>query len=153
MPNSLFINDGAHNYVYLYSAFGGQGAAWTASSGFEEWALGEGDAVGSISGTKYRDADGNLATTGDRTALSGWTIYIDGDNDNIFDAGEIFTTTNASGQYVFDTLLPGTYTIREVVQTGWHQLSPPVRANIRSPSLVATATPATISSTARTTRR
>ena len=38
IPDSFFINDAAHRYVTLYSAFGQQ-AGWSAGGGFEEWGL------------------------------------------------------------------------------------------------------------------
>ena len=123
IPVSYFSTNPNLQYVYVYSQFGSQ-AGWSTSATPEEWALGAGEALGSISGTKFRDADGNLATTNDRTPLSGWTIYIDANGSNTLDAGDISTTTNASGNYSFDTLLAGTYTIREVVQPGYTQLSP-----------------------------
>ncbi|RVC56014.1 hypothetical protein EN779_25685, partial [Mesorhizobium sp. M4B.F.Ca.ET.088.02.2.1] len=46
--------------------------------------------LGSISGHKFEDADGSLATTGDQTAVGGWTItlYNDANHNNIADAGE-----------------------------------------------------------------
>jgi hypothetical protein len=37
--NDLFINDTAHRYVTLYSAFGQQGGTWGSDGGFEEWGL------------------------------------------------------------------------------------------------------------------
>src|SRR5262245_44000883 len=36
IPDSFFINDAAHRYVTLYSAFGLQGNGWGADGGFEE---------------------------------------------------------------------------------------------------------------------
>lgn len=38
IPDSFFINDAAHRYVTLYSAFGQQ-AGWESAGGFEEWGL------------------------------------------------------------------------------------------------------------------
>src|SRR5215468_6336919 len=38
IPDSAFINDTAHRYVYLYSAFGTQ-SGWSADGGFEEWGV------------------------------------------------------------------------------------------------------------------
>jgi protocatechuate 3,4-dioxygenase beta subunit len=65
-------------------------------------------------------------------------VYIDTDNDGVFDGGEsgiagvtlnLFdnnnqfvgtTTTNAAGYYEFTNLMPGTYTVREVQPTGFY---------------------------------
>ncbi|MDX8482400.1 SdrD B-like domain-containing protein, partial [Mesorhizobium sp. VK24D] len=83
--------------------------------------------TGSISGHKYVDADGNLATTGDESAVSGWTItlYNDANHNNIADAGEQVaqTTTDGSGFYQFTNLSPGDYLIKEEDRSGWTHLS------------------------------
>ncbi|BCM19021.1 SdrD B-like domain-containing protein [Mesorhizobium sp. J8] len=83
--------------------------------------------LGSISGHKYVDADGNLATTGDETAVSGWTIslYNDANHNNTADAGELVatTTTDGNGVYQFKNLLPGDYLIQEEDRTGWTHLT------------------------------
>ncbi|TIV23423.1 MAG: hypothetical protein E5W02_05875, partial [Mesorhizobium sp.] len=84
--------------------------------------------LGSISGHKYVDADGSLATTGDETGVSGWTItlYNDANHDNVADASEQVaqTTTDGSGAYQFTGLLPGDYIIKEEDKAGWTHLSP-----------------------------
>ncbi|WP_292231552.1 SdrD B-like domain-containing protein, partial [Mesorhizobium sp.] len=84
--------------------------------------------LGSISGHKYLDADGSLATTGDRTAVQGWTItlYNDANHNNVADAGEQVaqTTTDVNGLYQFTGLVPGDYLIKEQDQAGWTHLSP-----------------------------
>jgi uncharacterized repeat protein (TIGR01451 family) len=71
----------------------------------------------SISGIKYEaDADGGLGSV-----LGGWTIelYLDG---NL--VGQ--TTTDAStGAYSFTNLLPGNYTLQEVLESGWTQIFAP----------------------------
>src|SRR5215475_5496437 len=38
IPDSFFINDTSHRYVYLYSAFGFQ-SGWSSDGGFEEWGV------------------------------------------------------------------------------------------------------------------
>src|SRR4029079_8043810 len=80
------------------------------------------------SGHKLEDADGNLATTGDRTPVENWTVtlYKYHNHDNICDTCEQVaqTTTDASGAYEFTGLLPGDYLIKEEDQAGWTHLSP-----------------------------
>ena len=64
IPDSYFINDAAHRYVTLYSAFGEQGGAWSAGSGFEEWGLGQTSGVSSaLSVHKTATVDGGTADT------------------------------------------------------------------------------------------
>lgn len=77
---------------------------------------------GSISGHKWNDADGLADTTDDRTPVEGWTIFIDANGNGVLDDGEKKTTTGPDGKYSFANLLPGTYTIAEVLTAGWIQL-------------------------------
>ena len=76
------------------------------------------------SGHKYEDqnADGSLSASDKQHPLSGWTIYIDANNNNSLDQGETQTTTDANGAFSFPGLKPGTYTFREVISdhAGWH---------------------------------
>ena len=88
IPDSFFINDAAHRYVTLYSAFGEQ-AGWSSGGGFEEWGLhGESGGVQSaFSVHKTASVPGGTADTAGEvisysitvsntgnTALSGITV-------------------------------------------------------------------------------
>ncbi|HKS60538.1 MAG TPA: hypothetical protein VJT13_02495 [Xanthobacteraceae bacterium] len=88
IPDSFFINDAAHRYVTLYSAFGQQ-EGWNSGGGFEEWGLhGESGGVQSVfSVHKTASVPGDTAdTVGEvisysisvsntgNTALSGITV-------------------------------------------------------------------------------
>jgi hypothetical protein len=55
---------------------------------------------------------------------SGWMIYIDLDNDSIVDSNEMFTSTDASGDWTLSGLSAGTYKVRQVLQAGWVQTIP-----------------------------
>ncbi|MFC1568929.1 GEVED domain-containing protein [bacterium] len=55
--------------------------------------------------------------------LSGWTIYIDANQNGQKDAGEKSAITNSSGFYQM-SLNPGTYTVCEEMQTGWTNSTP-----------------------------
>lgn len=63
IPDSVFINDASHRYVYLYSVFGEQGSDWSSAGGFEEWGLhgASGGPTNALNITKS-------ATVGDGTA-------------------------------------------------------------------------------------
>ncbi|MBW4549589.1 MAG: S8 family serine peptidase, partial [Aphanocapsa sp. GSE-SYN-MK-11-07L] len=79
-----------------------------------------------IQGMKWNDRDGDgLKETGE-LGLSGWTIYLDSNTNGQLDNGETSTTTDAQGNYRFTDLRPGTYTVAEVMQTGWKQTYPGV---------------------------
>jgi fimbrial isopeptide formation D2 family protein/uncharacterized repeat protein (TIGR01451 family) len=132
--------DPTQTFVYLYSAFGFQtgkssdGSTWTNNGGFEEW---DRQTAQVIDGHKFNDLNINHAwDQATEPALNGWTVYIDVNNNNTLDPGEPFTTTgttdlNGDGQitgteigYYRFFVAPGTYTIREVLQTGWVQTAP-----------------------------
>lgn len=80
---------------------------------------------GSIKGMKWDDEDASSAldcTYNEfeeeicETGLSGWTIFID--------QGEQSTTTDELGNYAFENLEPGYYTICEDLKNGWQQTYP-----------------------------
>jgi hypothetical protein len=87
--------------------------------------------LGSISGMKFNDANGNRRKDGGEIGLQGWTI-------NLTKIGSptiivTSTITDASGTYSFANLGPGTYRVREVQQNGWVQTtSNPPNIKIRS---------------------
>ncbi|MEZ2330092.1 collagen binding domain-containing protein, partial [Mesorhizobium sp. RCC_202] len=129
VPVSNF--DPSKPFIYLYSAMGYQTgtyqgptetaqSTWTAESGFEEWNRQIGQV---IDGHKFNDLNADHVWEAGEPALSGFTIYLDANNNNQLDAGEPFTVTDANGYYKF-TVTPGTYTVREVQQAGWSQDAP-----------------------------
>ncbi len=78
--------------------------------------------LATISGQKFNDLDGNGALNGGESGLSGWTIFLDSNNNGALDGGESSTTTSGvGGNYTFTGLLPGSYRVREVQQSGWTQ--------------------------------
>lgn len=77
-----------------------------------------------IQGTKWNDLNGNGVQDEGETGLSGWTIYLDQNNNGQLDPGEQFTITDADGNYSFTDLEPGTYTVAAVWQPGWQPISP-----------------------------
>ena len=79
---------------------------------------------GQIHGYKWNDLDGDGIWDDNEQGLADWTIYIDANNNGQLDQGELSTTTDENGGYWFKGLEPGTYTIGEVNQDGWHQTSP-----------------------------
>jgi len=75
--------------------------------------------LGSISGRKFDDLNGNGAWDNGEPVIQNWTIYLN-DGQNISS-----TTTDASGVYLFTNLGPDEYTISENLPAGWIQTFPP----------------------------
>ena len=121
IPDSFFINDTEHRYVYLYSAFGYQ-SGWAADGGFEEWGVSTPGGAPGTTAALAMDKDASvpggtadhagevitysfkLFNVGDK-ALTGITLTdgsvsdltrgadIFGNNDNILDVGETWSFT------------------------------------------------------------
>ena len=80
---------------------------------------------GQIRGVKFDDVDGDSVRDAAEPGLSGWTIYLDENQNGQFDAGEPFRITDEQGGYEFAGLSPGnTYTVAEVAQDGRERTYP-----------------------------
>ncbi len=73
---------------------------------------------GSLSGSVYIDSDGDGVRDADETGIAGVTISLSGTNllGSVISAQQ---TTDASGNYTFSELLPGTYTLTETQPRGF----------------------------------
>ncbi len=80
--------------------------------------------LGVITGHKFNDLNGNHAKDINEPWLSGWTIYLDQNNNSQLDINETSTVTDVNGSYSFGDLPAGDYHVREVIQNGWVQTSP-----------------------------
>ena len=84
------------------------------------------DDTATLSGYKFEDldADGNPREVGE-PGLGGWRIYVDYDDDNVWDADvEPSALTASDGSYSITNILPGQYKVREVGQDGWNCSTP-----------------------------
>jgi len=73
-----------------------------------------GNAPAGIQGTKFNDQNRNGIRDAGEPGIRDVQIFIDTNNNGTADAGEPSTLTNATGNFVFPGLLPGTYTVREI---------------------------------------
>ncbi|MGK7905233.1 MAG: SdrD B-like domain-containing protein, partial [Hormoscilla sp.] len=80
-----------------------------------------GGVFGSISGVQFLDADEDGTRDSGEQTLSGWTIFLDSNNNGVLDSNERSAVTGANGSYRFGNLLAGTYNVREVQQAGFEQ--------------------------------
>ncbi len=79
-----------------------------------------------IRGSKWNDLNANGLREASEPGLVGWTVYIDLNNNASLDANDRSTTTLAdnpnttavdeSGTYSFTDLLPGNYSVRDVLK-------------------------------------
>jgi GH25 family lysozyme M1 (1,4-beta-N-acetylmuramidase)/uncharacterized protein (DUF2141 family) len=79
---------------------------------------------GSISGSVFRDSNGNGVRDANESGLSGWTVFLDADNDGRLDAGEVSTSSNAAGDWSLANLKAGTYTVRVVAKKKFTTTTP-----------------------------
>jgi hypothetical protein len=79
---------------------------------------------GEIRGVKFNDDNGNGSQGAGEAGIAGVTIFLDANDDGVLDTGEVRTTTDAQGNYVFPNLEPATYVVREIVPNGFDQTAP-----------------------------
>jgi uncharacterized protein (DUF2141 family) len=112
-------------------------AGWrrtTPSVGYFDFTLANGAAVTSrhfgftqkalISGSVFNDANGNRVEETGEVGLSAWRVYLDANNDGVWQSSETSRSTDASGNWSFNALSAGSYVVRVVQQTGWSRTTP-----------------------------
>ncbi len=65
---------------------------------------------GEISGTHFADDDANGLLDSSESPIENATVFLDANANGTFDSGEVSTTTDANGRYLFQ-VDPGTYTV------------------------------------------
>ena len=79
---------------------------------------------GRIYGMKWDDKNGNKIWDMTESALSGWTIWLDLNQNGVEDAGDAYDITDGSGQFEFSGLNAGQYIVGEKLKSGWIQTWP-----------------------------
>ena len=77
-----------------------------------------------IQGSVWHDGDGDGVWHDGEEGLPGWTIYLDANQNSVWDLGEAHAIADADGNYAFKELLPDTYWVCELPRTGWVQSAP-----------------------------
>lgn len=78
-----------------------------------------------ISGTVFRDDNGDGVFNTNEKGRSGWRVYLDLNNDGVWQKEtEPSRKTDPQGKYAFRDLLPGTYTVRIIPRVGYLQTKP-----------------------------
>lgn len=85
-----------------------------------------------ISGTVFKDADGDRVKDSNESQLTNWRVFIDKNGDGKWQSATETQTalTDASGNWAFDGLVAGTYNIGIVLQTGWSRTTPTTSAGV-----------------------
>lgn len=73
----------------------------------------------SITGQLWYDANANSTRDSNDYALTNWIAYLDTNNNDQIDPGEPISLTDESGNYRFDGLLPGSYSVRTASYRGY----------------------------------
>jgi hypothetical protein len=84
--------------------------------------------MGAIFGQVFNDLNNNGAfdpgSGNPETPLPNVTVYLDTNNNGVLDAGEPTAVTDAIGTFQFNHLAAGSYTVRQVLASGWTQSAP-----------------------------
>ncbi|MFN9852315.1 MAG: putative Ig domain-containing protein, partial [Planctomycetota bacterium] len=81
-------------------------------------------APATLTGRVFFDNNGDGLFNGPDTAQSGWTVFLDANDNQRLDAGERSTTSDASGNYTFPNVAPGPYIVAEILKSDWAQTAP-----------------------------
>lgn len=79
-------------------------------------------ATATITGTIFNDLNGNGVRDAGEPGLIGWGVFIDNNNNGVFDPGtDVRVFSDSSGNYALAGLPPGTYRVNEGIPTGWRR--------------------------------
>ena len=125
----MILNKGV-NHKEIWEAFarrgmgltfndGGIATAATVREGFDMPAN-----PGIVNGTVWNDLNRNGQQDANEPGVAGWEVFVDLDEDGMRDPLEPRTSTNAAGEYSFEFLAPGTFTIATETPPGTNQTHP-----------------------------
>lgn len=77
-----------------------------------------------ISGNVFMDPNQSGTKDAGELAAKGLVVYLDANNNSVFDKGEVYVATGADGNYSFAKLVAGTYNVRVVAPAGLTQVAP-----------------------------
>src|SRR5579862_7662411 len=73
---------------------------------------------GSIAGVVFNDTNGDGVKQATEAPLGGTQVFLDLNNNGVFNAGEPSVLSNLVGDYVFTGLAPGNYVVGAVTPAG-----------------------------------
>lgn len=129
LTESFFVGAAGHSYAFYSTARDNAGNVEAAPGSADATLVVEG--FGSLSGIVFADMNGNQAYNAPGDAgLGGWTVFLDMNGNGGLDQGEMSVTSATDGTYIFENLLPGVYTVRNIVQSGWMSTTGSKQANV-----------------------
>jgi cyclophilin family peptidyl-prolyl cis-trans isomerase len=75
--------------------------------------------LGEIHGVVYLDIDRDGVQDNGESGQAGWTVFVDDNNNNVLDTGEISAATNSSGEYALTDVGNGANIVRLAPRTGF----------------------------------
>ncbi|MGC4030318.1 MAG: SdrD B-like domain-containing protein [Tepidisphaeraceae bacterium] len=82
------------------------------------------DGTASIRAYVVNDTNKDGLWSSGEKGITGRTVWLDLDNDNVIDANEQTAVTGSNGVFSFTNLAAGTYFVRQVLPAGWTQTGP-----------------------------
>ncbi|MEX2089125.1 MAG: SdrD B-like domain-containing protein, partial [Bacteroidota bacterium] len=124
------LGSGMNDGVWRLAAIGNDlyaGGIFTTAGGVSanyiaKWECKPDTSLGSICGVKFNDSDGDGVQDAGEPGLPNWIINLS--YDQATGPVTLIDTTDANGNYCFNNLPAGTYTLTETNQTGWQQTFP-----------------------------
>ncbi|MDB5321579.1 MAG: Alkaline phosphatase [Phycisphaerales bacterium] len=101
--------------------------------------------AGSVQGIAWDDLNADGVLQSGEPLLSNWTLYLDANHNAKLDAGEVTTTSSASGAFSFGNLTAGNYLIGAVLKSGWSQTYPSAAVPAAAPPVAGGSTTAAAS--------
>src|SRR5205085_2315293 len=80
---------------------------------------------GYVHGIVFDDSNADHVASQFETRLSGWQVYLDPNDNDMRDPGELTVLTDATGHYLFPANFPARYNVRIQRPVGW-QITAPV---------------------------
>ena len=77
-----------------------------------------------ISGVVFDDANANRSQDTNEPGIAGITVYLDANNNSVFETGEVSRQSASDGSYAFENLADGDYVVRQVVPANSQQTTP-----------------------------
>ncbi len=80
-----------------------------------------------VSGSVRHELIGDAIRDAIAPPLTGWTVFVDMNENGILDSADVSTQTMSDGRYLLDGLAAGTYAIGLATPSGWYATTPTLR--------------------------